>query len=137
MARPRVVVVGLGPAGPEHITAAAREALERVRVRFVRTTRHPSAGVVAWTASFDRLYESAASLDSVYAGIVDALVEAAADYGEVLYAVPGSPLVAERSVELLCADARVATEVLPAVSFLDLAWARLGVDPARRGRAAG
>ena len=52
---------------------------------------------------------------------------------EVLYAVPGSPLVAERTVELLLADARVDVEVVPGLSFTDLAWARLGVDPVAAG----
>ena len=45
--------------------------------------------------------------DEVYERIVDALVDAAVAHGEVLYAVPGSPLVAERTVELLRADERV------------------------------
>jgi tetrapyrrole methylase family protein/MazG family protein len=47
--------------------------------------------------------------------------------------VPGSPRVAERSVELLVADGRVDVDVVPALSFLDLAWVRLGVDPLRDG----
>jgi tetrapyrrole methylase family protein/MazG family protein len=83
--------------------------------------------------SFDALYDSSATLEDVYAGIVDALAEAAAEHGTVLYAVPGSPLVAERAVELLLADDRVDVRVLPAVSFLDLAWAALGVDPVAAG----
>jgi tetrapyrrole methylase family protein/MazG family protein len=131
--RPRVVVVGLGPAGPEHVTRAAADALAGARHRYVRTARHPSAGVVDWTATFDSLYERAATLAEVYAGIVDALAEAAAEHGEVLYAVPGSPLVAERSVELLRSDPRVAVTIVPGLSFLDLAWARLGVDPVAAG----
>jgi tetrapyrrole methylase family protein/MazG family protein len=56
------------------------------------------------------------------------VVAAAGDHGEVLYAVPGAPNEAERTVELLVADPRVDDEVLPALSFLDLTWARLGVD---------
>jgi tetrapyrrole methylase family protein / MazG family protein len=47
--------------------------------------------------------------------------------------VPGSPAVAERTVELLLADGRVAVDVLPAMSFADLAWVRLGIDPVERG----
>ncbi|HEY6530662.1 MAG TPA: MazG family protein, partial [Acidimicrobiales bacterium] len=46
---------------------------------------------------------------------------------------PGSPAVAERTVELLVADDRVELEVVPALSFLDLAWVRLGVDPVAQG----
>ena len=125
----RVTVVGLGPGGPDLVTAGTLAQLERVPVRFLRTTRHPSASVVADARSFDDLYEEAARIDDVYAGIVDALVAAAGEHGEVLYAVPGSPRVAERSVELLCGDGRVEVDVQPALSFLDLAWVRLGVDP--------
>ncbi|MGH9285934.1 MAG: nucleoside triphosphate pyrophosphohydrolase, partial [Acidimicrobiales bacterium] len=86
-------------------------------------------------ASFDHLYDQAPTLDAVYRGIVDALAGAAAATGPgpVVYAVPGSPLVGERSVELLRADPRVTVEVVPSLSFLDLAWLRLGVDPLAAG----
>jgi tetrapyrrole methylase family protein/MazG family protein len=104
---PTVVVVGLGPAGADLLTTATVEALASIPHRYLRTTRHPAAPAVAGAVSFDAVYESAASLDDVYAGIVDALAEAAAEHGTVLYAVPGSPLVAERTVELLRADDRV------------------------------
>ncbi|HVL26737.1 MAG TPA: MazG family protein [Acidimicrobiales bacterium] len=130
---PTVVVVGLGPAGPELLTAAAREAIERVPGRFLRTARHPAAAAVPEAVSFDAFYESAETLEQVYRGIADALVEAAEAEGAVLYAVPGSPLVAERTVELLLADERVAVEVVAGMSFLDLVWARLGVDPVAAG----
>ncbi|HEX7096390.1 MAG TPA: MazG nucleotide pyrophosphohydrolase domain-containing protein [Acidimicrobiales bacterium] len=131
---PRVVVVGLGPAGPELCTAATLDAIARVPVRFARTSRHPSVSVLGdGYIAFDDLYEVAASFDEVYRNIVERLVAAAAEHDEVLYAVPGSPRVAERSVQLLAADPRVHTEVLPALSFLDLAWVRLGVDPLARG----
>ncbi len=126
---PTVTVVGLGPAGPDLLTAGALAALDATPRRFVRTTRHPAAVAVADATSFDDVYESATSIDEVYPTIVERLVEAARASGSVLYAVPGSPVVAERTVELLLADPRVVTEVLPALSFLDLAWARLGVDP--------
>jgi tetrapyrrole methylase family protein/MazG family protein len=83
--------------------------------------------------SFDGLYERAGSIEDVYSGVVEALVAAAATHGEVLYAVPGSPLVAERTVELLRADPRVEVDLIPALSFLDLAWDRLGIDPVGAG----
>jgi tetrapyrrole methylase family protein / MazG family protein len=131
----RVTVVGLGPAGPDLLTAAALEAIERVPVgrRFLRTSRHPSAEAVDGAVSFDDVYEAAARIEDVYATIVERLVEAAAGGDEVVYVVPGSPAVAERTVELLVADARVAVDVVPALSFLDLAWTRLQVDPFAAG----
>jgi tetrapyrrole methylase family protein/MazG family protein len=125
----RVVVIGLGPADPSLLTAAAAAAIDRIPRRFLRTARHPSASAVPGAVPFDDVYESASSVDDVYPAIVARLVDSAGAYGEVLYAVPGSPAVAERTVELLRADARVETEVVPGLSFLDLAWSRLGVDP--------
>lgn len=127
------MVVGLGPAGAELLTAGTIAMIDAVPHRFLRTRRHPAAAAVAGAADFDEVYEAADSFEEVYAAIVEALVAAAIEHGEVLYAVPGSPVVAERAVELLLADERVEVEVLPALSFLDLAWARLGVDPVALG----
>ncbi len=127
--RPRVVVVGLGPGPDGLVTAATQAAVDRIPHRYLRTARHPSAGLVGDAASFDDVYEAADDFDAVYRTIVDRLVAAANEHGEVLYAVPGSPLVLERSVRWLRADDRVDTQVLAAVSFLDLAYDRLGIDP--------
>jgi len=128
-------VAGLGPAGPDLLTAATLAALDRIPARYLRTARHPAASAAPGAPTFDALYEESTTLEEVYAGIAEALVAAAATApgGEVLYLVPGSPAVAERTVELLRADPRVELVVLPAVSFLDLAWARLGVDPLAAG----
>ncbi|HET9689944.1 MAG TPA: MazG family protein [Acidimicrobiales bacterium] len=133
--RGRIVVVGLGPGDPALLTAAAAAAIEACPVRFLRTARHPSAAVVTGAATFDELYEQAATFEEVYTAIVDRLVAAAVASAPapVCYAVPGSPLVAERTVELLRADRRVEVEVVAALSFLDLAWGRLGVDPVASG----
>ena len=132
---PRVVVVGLGPAGPELLTARTRALIEATppEARFVRTLRHPAAGAVAPATSCDDLYRSAQRIEQVYEAILERLVAAARRHGTVLYAVPGSPAVAEQSVRLLLADGRVGAEVHPALSFADLAWCRLGVDPGANG----
>ena len=129
----RVTVVGLGPGGPDLVTAGTLAELARIPHRFLRTTRHPAASVVADATAFDHLYDAAERIDDVYASIVEALVAAAGAHGEVLYAVPGSPRVAERSVDLLCVDGRVEVTVHAALSFLDLGWVRLGVDPLLAG----
>ena len=134
MSRPSVVVVGLGPGDASHITRRALDAITAAPIRYLRTARHPSAHLVGPDAiSFDDVYESAASFDDVYAMIVDRLIDAAHVHGEVLYAVPGSPLVLERTVRLLRADDRITCRVLPAISFLDLAYDRLGIDPVETG----
>ncbi len=144
MARPPITVLGLGPAGGDMLPPATRERCLSATTVFVRTARHPAAstlldaaGTRGHIATFDHHYDEAATFGEVYERIVADLVTAAqvafADGGEVVYAVPGSPLVAERSVELLLQDPRVDVTVVPAMSFLDLAWARLGVDPLSAG----
>jgi tetrapyrrole methylase family protein / MazG family protein len=130
---PRVTVIGLGPAGPDLWTAATLDAIGRVPIRFLRTERHPSATAVPGASSFDHHYEHAGVIEDVYPAIVEDLVAAAGRHDHVLYAVPGSPAVAERSVELLRADPRVAVDVIPALSVVDLAWVTLGVDPLAAG----
>jgi tetrapyrrole methylase family protein/MazG family protein len=140
-ARPKVVVVGLGPAGAGLVPDVAYRTLAAASRAFVRTSRHPAVEAAAQVVpggleSFDRLYEGAGTIDEVYAAIVEELVSAACavESGSfVAYAVPGSPFVAERTVVMLRNDGRVTVEVLPAPSFLDLAWDRLRIDPVDAG----
>ena len=113
-----ITVVGLGPGGDGAVTAETFAAIERIGLRFLRTARHPSAHLVADATTFDDVYEAADRFDDVYAEIVERLVTAAAEHGEVLYAVPGSPLVLERSVRLLrrrraCGGRRAPGDVVP------------------------
>jgi tetrapyrrole methylase family protein/MazG family protein len=135
--KPRVVVVGLGPAGADLLLPAARAALERVPIRFVRTARHPAVSDLAADGitlePLDLLYDTADDFDTVYAAIADRVVETAREQGEILYAVPGSPTIAERSVELVRA-AGLDVELIPGISFVDLAWWRLDIDPMHGAR---
>lgn len=124
---------GLGPGPADLVTAATSAAIDRVPQRYLRTRRHPSAGVVGVASSFDHLYDTAETVDQVYDGIVESLVAAANQHREVLYAVPGSPIVAESTVDRLRADSRVDVEILPSLSFLDLVWPRLRIDPVDSG----
>jgi tetrapyrrole methylase family protein/MazG family protein len=134
----RIDVVGLGPAGGDLLTVGTRTILAEAHQVFLRTGRHPAAEAVDGADTFDHHYESADTFDDVYRAIVTDLVDAAVSGGPVAYAVPGSPTVAERTVTLLAQEPRVvAGEVTvvvhPSVSFLDLAFARLGVDPVDAG----
>jgi len=131
--RPRITVIGLGPGDIDLLTVGAIDSIERIPRRYLRTLRHPAASAVTEAVSFDEIYESCDTIDAVYPEIVERLLVAAQEFGEILYAVPGSPIVAERTVELLLADERVEVIMQPALSFLDLTWARLGVDPVAVG----
>jgi tetrapyrrole methylase family protein/MazG family protein len=130
--RARVVVAGLGPAGADLLLPAARAAFERITARYARTARHPAIEDLASEGlafePLDRLYDASDDFDAVYSAIASYVVDEAHAHGEVVYAVPGSPNVAEKTVLLLRA-ANVDVDIVPGVSFADLAWARLGIDP--------
>ena len=132
MVTPRIDVVGLGPAGPELLTAATLGLVDDVTCRRLRTARHPAASAVD-APSFDHLYERHDTFEAVYDAIVTDLVHLARAEGRVLYAVPGSPRVAEHTVELLVEHDEVEVVVHPALSFADLTWTALGVDPVAAG----
>lgn len=127
-----VTVCGLGPGGRDRLSDETRQALTGAGRCFVRTTRHPTADLpeLEGAASFDDVYERADTFEDVYAEIASTIAAAALrPGGPVVYAVPGSPLILERSVRRLVDDDRLQVTVLPAVSFLDEVWARLGIDP--------
>lgn len=125
-------VVGLGPGDPSLLTVQARELLEQGHPVFLRTRHHPTVTELraASYVSFDDLYQAGRSFEEVYAEMVRRVVEAGRD-GDVVYAVPGHPLVAERTVPAIvqaAADEDLDVRVYPAVSFADVAAVELGID---------
>ncbi len=130
-----LTIVGLGPGDPGMITRAAWEALSHAREVFLRTRIHPTVphlppGPIYH--SFDELYEQAHDFAQVYDSIVARLVAAAA-HDDVVYAVPGDPMVAEGTVTRLLAECqaqRIAIRVINGVSFIEPTLAGLGVDAA-------
>jgi tetrapyrrole methylase family protein/MazG family protein len=113
------------------VTLRSWSLLKESPVVRLRTRQHPSAAGLDEVRSYDELYEGADSFESLYAAIVSDLIAlaTASPTNEVVYAVPGSPIVAERTVELLLACDEVTTILEPAVSVIDVVCARLGRDP--------
>lgn len=129
----QITIVGLGPGSIDSINQQTLNEIERVKVRFVRTTRHPSSHLVKDAVSFDEEYERHDSFEDVYTAITKRLIQAAHQNGEILYAVPGSPLVLEQTVQQLLKDETVNIVLVPAMSFLDIAWSELRIDPVDAG----
>jgi tetrapyrrole methylase family protein/MazG family protein len=119
----------------EHVTQRTLDLIAQASVVRLRTRVHPASAHFEEIISYDDWYERADSFDELYVSMVDDLVSLASTSasGEVLYVVPGSPVVAERTVELLRdrGDVRVILE--PAVSIIDIACATLGRDPMSAG----
>ncbi len=131
MALARVTVVGLGPGDEGFLTTRTRDVLAGATVARLRTAQHPAAAAFAHVPSYDQLYEAAESFEALYLAIVDDLVELAQRSPEhhVVYAVPGSPVVAEHTVELLLARSDVTVTLEPALSVIEVAVSALGRDP--------
>jgi len=100
----KIIIVGLGPGSEEGISLGVWHKLQRAKHVYLRTGRHPIIEKFPqWKIdfqSFDNLYE-ADNFEEVYDKIVDCLLKEAKEYGEVVYAVPGSPFAAETTVDLL------------------------------------
>ncbi|MFD1957223.1 nucleoside triphosphate pyrophosphohydrolase [Paenibacillus thailandensis] len=133
----RITVVGLGSGDPDQLTLGVWRRLQSASRVYVRTEKHPMMAMlrehgIAY-ASFDYIYEQKDSFPDVYEAIADQLIAEAKGAGDpVLYAVPGHPMVAERTVQLLlqrCREEGVPLAVLGGESFLDQAFLRLGLDP--------
>ena len=125
-------VVGLGPGNASLLTRETEALLRSGLPVIVRTRRHPTLAELdpeARFASCDDLYEAGGSFEAVYGAVVERLL-AAAQAGDVIYAVPGHPLVAESSVLRLRQDApeSITVRVYPALSYVDAAATALGID---------
>ncbi|MEL1134822.1 nucleoside triphosphate pyrophosphohydrolase [Desulfitobacterium sp. THU1] len=128
-------VVGLGPAGLESMTLGDYRMIKQAKRVFFRTVNHPCAQDLLaeglQVESFDDLYDQEESFEKVYEGIVKRLEKECNIYPEVVYAVPGHPTVAERSVQLLVnmLANQVEIQVHPALSFLDPLFSAIPMDP--------
>ncbi|MFS0725059.1 nucleoside triphosphate pyrophosphohydrolase [Paenibacillus sp. 1P07SE] len=135
--QPAITIVGLGSGDPDQLTLGIWRTLQEAEVIRVRTDRHPMMRLFTEHGlayrSFDELYEASDSFPEVYEAIADRLIaEARESQQPLVYAVPGHPMVAERTVQLLrerCPQEGVELSVKGGESFLDQAFVRLGFDP--------
>lgn len=131
-----ITIIGLGSGDADQLTLGSWKKLQAAKQVYVRTSDHPMMSMlkqenIAFT-SFDSVYEQHESFPDVYASITDRLIQLALSEGEIVYAVPGHPMVAESTVQQLrqrCPEAGIALHVLGGESFLDEAFVRLGFDP--------
>lgn len=129
-----VTIVGLGPGDPGQVTRQAWDILSQANEVYLRTRIHPTVPHLPSGPtyhSFDELYEQASDFDQVYEEIVERLVALAAESRDVVYAVPGDPLVGEGTVVRLigvCRMKQIDWRVAHGVSFIEPALAALGLD---------
>ena len=131
-----IKVVGMGPGDFGSMTVEAWETIQKAGHLILRTAVHPTAEEMARRgiafSSYDEQYEKAENFETLYAFIADDLIARVKAGEAVVYAVPGSPLVAERTVVLLrerAKEEKIQLDVLPGMSFAEALCARIGIDP--------
>ncbi|MGL4731752.1 MAG: nucleoside triphosphate pyrophosphohydrolase [Clostridium sp.] len=131
-----IKIAGLGPGAKEALTVGTLELLKNSENVFFRTEKHPNVEYLKSLGvefeSYDSMYEKSNSFDEVYISIAEDIIKKHEQLGDIVYAVPGHPLVAENSVTLLiekCEKIGIDYEIAPAVSFVDAVMESLKLDP--------
>ncbi|TQR18193.1 nucleoside triphosphate pyrophosphohydrolase [Psychrobacillus vulpis] len=130
-----ITIIGLGASDLDQLPLGIYKKLKAAEYLYVRTDQHPvleqlKVEGLLWT-SFDSVYEKNDRFEGVYEEIVETLLELASEK-PVMYAVPGHPLVAEQTVQLLIQAERkgeVKIRIEGGQSFLDPIFAALRIDP--------
>ena len=129
-------IIGLGPGSPEALTLGTMKLLKSSKNIFLRTAKHPTISFLKEEgieySTYDYAYDSFNSFDEVYEHIALDIIKRYKEEGNFVYGVPGHPLVAEKSVELLIKMAKeenIEINVVPAVSFIDAVLEALNLDP--------
>ncbi len=130
-----VIILGLGPGNPQHLTRQAWEWLNRIPEVYLRTCHHPLVPALPpglKVYSFDEFYEQNSTFEEVYRQIVERVLELGQSPTGVTYAVPGHPFVAEATCPEIVRRAKglgVPVRVIEGLSFLEPTFTALGVDP--------
>ncbi|RSK25492.1 nucleoside triphosphate pyrophosphohydrolase [Bacillus sp. HMF5848] len=130
-----LTILGLGAGDLEQLPLGVYRKLSKAENLYLRTAQHPVVeelqveGLIY--TSFDDVYEKHESFDKVYEEIVETLLSLAKSM-DVTYAVPGHPLVAEKTVQLLLQRGEslgISIHVEGGQSFLDAMLTSVRVDP--------
>ena len=130
----KINIIGLGAGDINQLPLGVYKDLKSGLPIFLRTKEHPVVYQLEKEGfdyqSFDSIYESHEQFEAVYQEICETLLSINDD--EIIYAVPGHPLVAERTVQLLLQmgeERGVTIEVSGGQSFLDDIFRVLRIDP--------
>lgn len=129
----KIYIVGLGPSDADQLTKKALEAIHSGRKNFLRTDQHESVNYFKDNEipylSFDGLYQKLDSFDQIYTRIYQELIQAA-EKEDINYLVPGSPMIAEKTVKMLLDKLGPDQyEVIQGLSFLEPVFTLCQLDP--------
>ncbi len=125
-------IIGLGPGSEDDLTIKSLNIMKSANILFLRTEKHPNVEYIKNLGinfkTFDYFYENGKEFEEVYNKIAGEVMK----HEDVVYAVPGHPLVAEKSVQLIIEQAKkngTSIEIVSAISFIDAVINALEIDP--------
>ncbi|GAB6259668.1 bifunctional methyltransferase/pyrophosphohydrolase YabN [Peribacillus sp. N1] len=130
-----ITIIGLGAGDLDQLPLGIYKKMLQTEQCFIRTIDHPVIGDlkkegINFTA-FDGIYEKHDQFEAVYEEIAGTLLQEASNRS-VLYAVPGHPMVAEKTVQLLLEKGPalgIAIKLEGGQSFLDPLFQAVKIDP--------
>jgi tetrapyrrole methylase family protein/MazG family protein len=128
-----ITIIGLGPGDPALLTRQAWDIIRHATDIYVRTARHPTLAGLPTSVmvhSFDHIYEQAQQFSEVYARVADEVLRLGGR-GNVIYGVPGHPLVGESTVTTIlqrAPESGIAVEIIDGLSFIEPALSALQLD---------
>lgn len=130
-----IEILGLGAGDLEQLPFGVYKKLKSAKHVYLRTKEHPVVDELVQEGlnytSFDSIYEKHDQFEEVYQEIVQTLLQKA-NGEQVTYAVPGHPLVAERTVQLLLEHGPkddIDIIIGGGQSFVDALFQSLKIDP--------
>lgn len=130
-----IEILGLGAGDLEQLPFGVYKKLKSAKHVYLRTKEHPVVDELVHEGlnytSFDSIYEKHDQFEEVYQEIVQTLLQKA-NGEQVTYVVPGHPLVAERTVQLLLEYGPkddIDIIIGGGQSFVDALFQSLKIDP--------
>lgn len=126
-------IVGLGAGNIDNLTIGALNKLQNNKV-ILRTRKHPCVEEfdnynINFT-SFDDIYDTSETFEEVYEKISQLILDECRK-GDIVYAVPGNPLINETSVKNIikkCEENNISYEIIEGISYIDVIACALKKD---------
>jgi len=129
----KIEVIGLGAGNMNQLPLGIYKKLTRTKdIIMTRTIDHPVITSLKEEGvqfeSYDEVYQDKKRFTEVYEEIVDDLLKKAQSQS-IVYAVPGHPMLAEKTVQLLLNQEDIQVSIIGGQSYLDDLFTSLKIDP--------
>ncbi|MCA0989559.1 nucleoside triphosphate pyrophosphohydrolase [Guptibacillus algicola] len=131
----KITIIGTGAGDFDQLSIGSYRKLQSAGRVYARTIDHPVIRELIEEGldihGFDHVYEENESFEHTYRAIVDELWDEASK-GSLVYTVPGHPMMAEATVQLLLNESKgkgIHVEVAGGQSFLDALFTAVRIDP--------